>query len=173
MTDACLDTLMAPKIVLNELDEFARQWDIMRRQEKENWRCRRNKARRKFRTRCDIWYFENHGTLLKHVEAQTRNLSERGLGLIARTVLHLSSPIEVRIEAPGRPPTYLGGVVVFCRYATQGFHEVGITLKSHGHIPIFSEGIPGVVHRVSWAMEAMRRQATQSGAGKRLAHLKK
>lgn len=156
MPDEFLGTPMPPEVVLNELDELAAQWEVLQRQKDGLWRCRREKSRRQFRTCCQIWYLEEHGTHLRHLTAQTRNLSERGIGLITRSLIHLGAPIEIRIDAAGRPPTHLGGVVMFCRYAARGFHEVGVVLKAHGHLPIFSEGIPDTVQRIPWAMEALR-----------------
>lgn len=168
MTRAVYGAVTPPEVLLNELDEFARQWEILHRQEAERQTCRRDKPRRKFRTPCDVWYFEERGTHLKHQTAQTRNISERGLSIVTRTLIHPGSPTEVRISLAGREPSYLGGIVVFCRYVSPGYHEVGIALKAHEHHPIFSDDVTGVIPPITWLQEALRESsARKRPTGKR------
>jgi len=134
MAGASSDKQSPIQVVLNELDEFALQWDEQLRGDC-GWECQRTNHRRKLRTQCDIWFYEDGGKNVRQQTAQTRNLSEKGLGLVTKCVILQGTPIEVRIQVPNRPPTHLAGVVAFCRYTQQGFHEVGIELLariSHG-----------------------------------------
>jgi hypothetical protein len=149
------DLMMPTSIVLNELDEFARQWDILR-QEDGGWECRRARARRQFRTTCEVWFFENGGRTVRRVQAQSRNLSERGIGLVTKCVILQGVPIEVRIQLPGHSPLHLGGVVVFCRYTQRSLHEVGIALKACQPDPIFSDNPVRAISTTPWLQQAIK-----------------
>jgi hypothetical protein len=149
------EVLMPISVVLNELDEFSRQWDLLRHQD-GGWQCRRARPRRQFRTACEIWFFENGGRTVRRAPAQTRNLSEQGIGLVTKCVVLQGVPIEIRIQTPGRPPTHLAGVVVFCRYTQRSFHEVGISLKACQSEAIFAEDPVRAIKLIPWLQQALR-----------------
>ncbi len=167
MEEDSSDKLMPIDVVLNELDEFTQRWNEAR-DVKANQGCRRDKHRRGFRADCDVWYFEERASRIRHQTVRTRNLSEHGIGFVAKCVIHVGTPIEILIGVPDREPTYLGGVVVFCRYTSHGLHEVGVRLRARQQTPIFSDNSPGVVARLSWVQDALRAMIRESKAGKRL-----
>jgi hypothetical protein len=155
-----LEPLMPPEVVLNELDEFSARWELLHGQAQNGARCRRNRHRRKFRTACEIWYFQERGQQLKQQSAMTRNLSENGIALLAKGMIHGGTPIEVMIEPSGRRAIYLGGLVRFCRYTGNGLHEIGAELRAHQNRPIFSECPERAVVYIDWIQSALRRPAS-------------
>jgi len=157
------------QVVMNELDELANQWTAIY-QSKRGWKCQRNRHRRRLRTPCDIWFFENMGTNIRQGSAQTRNLSEQGIALITRSPVFQGVPIEVRIQPPSAEPTHLGGIVVFCRYTQLGVYEVGVALKAHQRTPIFATDPRGAVAGTQWLQEALRdlRHAAHTGRASRV-----
>jgi hypothetical protein len=154
--------MMPTQVVLNELDEFAKQWDLLCRTE-VGWECRRARPRRQFRTQCEIWFFENGGATLRYQRALTRNISEQGIGLVTKCVVLQGVPIEIRIETPGRPPTHLGGIVMFCRYTRRSFHEVGVSLRVFQNEPIFGSDPVSAVARTDWLQKTLRELKIASG----------
>ncbi len=156
---------MSNEAVLNELDLSASEWKDTYDDGGER-ACRRGRHRRKFRTSCDIWFFDDAGGAVGHCPAQARNLSERGLGLLVRRLIHLGSPIEIRIGLRDCPATYLGGLVVHCRYATNGFYEVGIALQVRDKQPVFSKDPAWAISHIPWIQKALRSLALQSRASK-------
>ncbi len=164
------EQLTSIEIVLNELEEFSRQWEILVRGEQGQFACRRAKPRRKLCIACDIWFFDDRGARLNRRRAVTRNISERGIGLLARCLVPWGSPLEICIAVPGRAPMYLGGVATFCRYTTQGFYEIGLRLEARQDSPIFADdpGIRGVeLPWLSQALRTLREEGTQAGTGRR------
>ncbi|HVP11463.1 MAG TPA: PilZ domain-containing protein [Phycisphaerae bacterium] len=145
---------MPMSVVLNELDEFAKQWEILRRTD-GGWECRRARPRRQFRTSCEIWFFEDGGSTVRCQSALTRNLSEQGIGLVTKCVILQGVPIEIRILPPDCEPTHLAGVVVFCRYTRQSFHEVGISLRSCQGEPLFAEDPVKALSLNPWLQQAL------------------
>lgn len=142
------------QVVLNELDEFAIGWALLH-SEGDGAECRRSRQRRRFRVHCNLWIVENTGFTVRHQEAITRNLSETGLGIIAKGAVHNGCPVEVSIEPPGRRPCYFGGIVVFCRYTKGGFYEIGIDLKEYDSDPIFSHDPARAAMLASWVKDAI------------------
>ncbi len=93
---------------------------------------------------------------IRRLSALTRNISEQGLGLIVRCVVLQGTPIEVRIDAPGRPPVHLAGIVAHCRYTAQSYHEVGIALRAYQSEPIFCEDPMKAASSIAWIQKALR-----------------
>ena len=155
MANDMQEVVMPTSVVLNELDEFSKQWEALRQKE-VGWKCRRAKTRRQFRTACEIWFFENGGKTVRRMPARTRNLSERGIGLMTKSVILQGAPIEIRIQPPERPPLHLGGVVIFCHYTRRSFHEVGVALKTCQAEPIFSDDPIKAIKSVPWLQRALR-----------------
>lgn len=149
---------------LDALDEMSGQWESAFREGQE-FRCRRSGPRRPFRTSCQVWFLDSDGIQVHRRSAQTRNLSERGIGLLVGCEARRGTPIEIRIEAPGRPPTYLGGVVTGCRKTLQGFHEIGVQLRMQQKEPIFSEDPVRAVAHLPWVQYALRCLAQQDRSG--------
>lgn len=155
MADNTPESVMPTDLVLNELDEFAAQWDELRQKDGE-WACRRAKHRRKFRTPCEVWFFEDAGSTVRRHSALTRNLSEQGIGLITKCPVLEGVPIEIRIQVANRPPTHLAGIVVFCRYTQRSYHEVGVSLMAHQTKPIFADDPMTAVALLPWLQQALR-----------------
>ncbi len=153
MTAFDLHEMTPIQVVLNELDEFAINWNQMHDEGGDE--CRRSRQRRRFRMPCNIWIVENTGFTTRHQEAITRNLSETGLGIVAKCAAHNGSPVEICVEPPGRSPSYFGGIVVFCRYTNLGFYEIGIDLKEYGSEPIFSHDPNRATILAPWVKEAL------------------
>ncbi|MFH1416801.1 MAG: hypothetical protein ABII12_00730 [Planctomycetota bacterium] len=157
--------LMPTELILNELDEFAARWDEMARAENGE-DCKRSRHRRRFRTVCDLWFYEHGGRTIRKATAQTRNLSETGLGLLAKCAILAGVPVEVCIAPPGRPPTYLAGIVAFCRYAQSAYHEIGVVLKARQMAPVFAEDPARAASLVPWLREALRTLSHASRTGR-------
>jgi hypothetical protein len=158
---------MPTSVVLNELDEFAKQWDMIRKVD-GGWECRRARARRQFRTSCEIWYFENCGRSVCNQFALTRNLSEQGIGLLTKCVVLQGVPVEIRICVPAHPPLYMAGVTVFCRYTQRSYHEVGIALKTCQGRPIWGQDPLLALGSLPWLQQAIRNLRLASDVGKAL-----
>ncbi len=147
--------LMAAPEVLDELDRFAHRW-LDKKRRKTGFDERRSRERRAFRARCKFCFYaaEGHG-VLSHF-GQTRNLSEGGLGLVTRGIVLPGIPIEVLVAVTDKPPVYFGGIVMHCRYASRGFHEVGIALAAYGDRPVFSDNPGGAAGRLGWISKALQ-----------------
>jgi hypothetical protein len=141
--------------VLDELDAFAAQWDLVRkRQGREP--CRRSRNRRPFRTPCRMWYIVRIDGKAQQEDAWTRNLSERGIGLLAKSAVPVGRPVEVQISPPDRPPMHVAGLVIFCRLTPQGYYELGISLKVRQDAPIFAHDPEGAMAVWPWFQRALR-----------------
>ena len=152
MNDTPTRQRMPDERLLNELDEFATQWN---HNDSDDQSCRRDNRRRKFRTSCDIWYLTGYGVKPTRQKAQTRNLSERGVALLLKCVILRGTPIEIRIELPNRPPMYLAGTVAFCRYIRGRFHEIGVSLKAQQSTSIFANDPIKGMTTMKWLDEAL------------------
>jgi len=102
------------------------------------WVCQRRHPRHPFRVRCVIRFLAGGSSTVSALPGRTRNLSRSGIALLVRRVFAKGEPIEVEINVPDRPITYLAGLVTFCRYAGRGYHELGIELKVSTPAPVFS-----------------------------------
>lgn len=163
--------LMAASQVLDELDRFAHRW-LEKTRRKSGFDERRSRARRAFRVRCKYCFYaaEGHG-VFSHF-GQTRNLSEGGLGLVARGIVLPGVPIEVLVAVSDKPPVYFGGIVMHCRYASRGFHEVGVALQAYADKPVFSDNPAGAAGRIAWIGKALQSRS-RSGAQSMSKSLKK
>ena len=153
--------------VLDELDRFALRWAYVYNAD-SGFQERRDKHRRAFRTDCEFWYYGYNGTSIRHYTGLTRNLSERGIGLITKSVVYVGTPIEVCVRALNHPPVHFGGIVTFCRYASKGFHEIGVVLKAYQNKPIFSNDHTHAPARFEWLQEALLKLAMNGSAGQYL-----
>jgi hypothetical protein len=144
------------EVVLDELDELAARCDADRTRGNES-ACQRHNQRRRIRAGCKIWYFEDQGRKIQHQNARTRNLSERGIGLIAKCVVLRGVPIEIRIAPAGRPPLHLAGIVAFCRHARRGYHEIGVELRTHQDKPVFADDPARAMRLLPWLQGALMR----------------
>jgi hypothetical protein len=121
-------------ILLNDLDACARQYEGYQKMEQRY----RSHPRQPFRTRCTIRHAPTGGRLCE-IQGRTRNLCRNGIGFICRKVFSLGDVVELEINLPKRPITYMAGAVRFCRYVSQGYHEIGIELRSAGKETIFKQ----------------------------------
>ncbi|MEP0841689.1 MAG: PilZ domain-containing protein [Phycisphaerae bacterium] len=103
------------------------------------WVCQRRHPRHPFRVPCRVRFLTPGVFTVKVLPGRTRNLSRSGIGLVVRRVFAVQEPIEVEVLAPGRPATFMAGVVRFCRYAGRGYHEIGVQLRAAGPHPIISK----------------------------------
>ncbi len=99
------EEVMPTEVVLDELDELAARCDADRIRGNDSV-CHRHNQRRRVRAACEIWYFEDKGRKLQQQNARTRNLSERGIGLIAKCVVLRGVPIEIRVALAGHAPVH-------------------------------------------------------------------
>jgi len=84
----------------------------------------------------------------------TRNISFQGIAVLVPAELEVGHPIEVAIELPDQAPTYLAGVVAFCRSIAHGHCEVGVHIKACGSGPIFEDDLSVAVAAHAWFAEA-------------------
>ncbi len=115
---------------------------------------RRLRERRPFRVDCTVACFPSGGVLAT-VPGATRNISFRGLAVVARAQVEVGHPIEVVVELPDSSPTHLAGVAAFCRPVTDGYHEIGLDLKEHGAVPIFCEDPLAAAASYPWLADAL------------------
>lgn len=92
------------------------------------WACRRQEPRYPFRAACKVRGSSIDAAGPGSLTGQTRNVSRHGLGLLIRGVFSTGEVIEVQITPPGQPPVYMAGVVRYCRYAGNGYREIGMRL---------------------------------------------
>lgn len=149
---------MSARELLDELDLHAAMWAESQKQAGSP-SCRRSKERRPFRTACEVWSLEKGTGLVRRQSGFTRNLSERGVGLLVKNAILKGAPVEVRIQPPGRAPVYLGGIVMWCRYASDQFHEVGVELKVRQERPIFSMDGGQAARHAPWLQDGPEPQA--------------
>lgn len=102
------------------------------------WVCQRKHPRHPFRVRCMVRFFAGGGSTVAELPGRTRNLSRNGMGLIVRRVFAKNESIEIEVKVPGRSLMFMAGVVTFCRYAGQGYYELGVSLKIALPEPVFS-----------------------------------
>ncbi|GMU22915.1 MAG: hypothetical protein AMXMBFR13_29990 [Phycisphaerae bacterium] len=124
------------------------------------WVCQRRHPRHPFRTTCRVRFFPVGSSAVSCLPGRTRNLSRNGVGLLVRRVFSMEEPIEVEISTPGRPKTFMAGLVRFCRYAGRGYHEIGVLLKAAGNEPIFSKNPSLSMETLDWLKA--RNEGTQS-----------
>lgn len=131
------ETHQSLNILLDELEHKARAGHPSRSSE-NHWVCQRRDPRHPFRTDCALRFMEEDGHTLTGVAGRTRNLSRNGLGLLTRRPFSAGEKVEVELAIPGRGSMFILGVVTFCRYAGQGYQEVGMslqTVKPHAILP--------------------------------------
>ena len=97
------------------------------------------------------------GGPMKTLAGLTRNISFRGLSALVPTQLHKGHPVEIRVDLPDQDPTYLAGVVMFCRKVQRGYHEVGLQLHAGGSQPALGEGTTSNPSSSDWLAEALAR----------------
>lgn len=114
------------------------------------WVCQRRHPRHPFRVRCVIRFLAGGGSTVSTMPGRTRNLSRNGIALLVRRVFARDEPIEVEINVPDRPRTYMAGLVTFCRYAGRGYHELGIELKAASPAPVFSREPLLAIRTLEW-----------------------
>jgi hypothetical protein len=139
----------ALSLLLDELEVQAQEQHAGERSE-AYWVCKRKHPRSPFRTPCLIYFFPQGSFTVTSLTGRTRNISRSGIGLLVRRVFRTGEPIEVELTPPGRPKTYLGGLVTFCRYAGRGYHEIGVSFRASGREPIFSKNPSAAVDKLPW-----------------------
>jgi hypothetical protein len=135
--------------LIDELDVKARH-NHLAEQSESYWVCQRRHPRHPFRVPCKVRFLTPGGFTVMDLPGRTRNLSRSGIGLLVRRVFSSMEPIEVEVLAPGRPATYMAGVVRFCRYAGRGYHEVGVQLRAAGPEPVFSRQPALAAQSMDW-----------------------
>jgi len=103
----------------------------------------RQQERKAFRADCTVRFLSG-GVQVAEMSARTRNISTRGIGLLVRRMFNHDEPIEVEIFLPRRVNLFMVGLVKFCRYVNQGYHEVGVLLKYHGEQSMMSNNPMGI-----------------------------
>ena len=137
--------------LLDELDTRASQQHAGISTDK-SWVCHRRHPRYPFRAECVVRFF-SQGTVTVTIDkltGRTRNLSRGGIGLVVRRVFNVGEPIEVEVDMPDRGRVFMAGLVGFCRYAGLGHHEVGVSLKTAGPEPTFSDNPMEALQSIEW-----------------------
>lgn len=112
--------------ILNELDEWAeRQTTGLPVTKTEERRCRRQP----FRVTCKIRFLAPGQHQVLDITGRTRNLSRGGFSFMSKRMFSAREPVELEVELPGRPITYITGAVCFCRYVAKGYYETGAEMK--------------------------------------------
>ncbi len=119
---------------------------------------RRSRQRKPMQVPCRISFVSDGVSKTTAMLAQTRNISSKGLGLVAKRCFHQDEPIEVMIQPAGRPPMFMAGLVKFCRYIANGFFEVGIELRIAAEESVFGEDPVRAQQKHEWLAEAMQRK---------------
>lgn len=119
---------------------------------------RRTRQRKPLQVPCRISFVTDGVSKTSAMLAQTRNISSKGLGLVAKRCFHQDEPIEVMIQPVGRPPMFMAGLVKFCRYIANGFFEVGIELRVAAETPVFADDPVRAQQKHCWLAEAMQRK---------------
>ena len=139
-------------LLIDELDVKARS-NHLAEQTESYWVCQRRFPRHPFRVACRVHYMSPGGFKVMEMPGRTRNLSRSGIGLLVRRVFSILEPVEIEVITPGRPTTYMAGLVRFCRYAGRGFHELGVQLKSAGADPVICRQPALVGDLPDWVQE--------------------
>ena len=137
------------KALLDSLDRATEGDDGTPRQ-----RNRRVRLRRSFRTECTVNCFPSGGPM-ETLAGVTRNISHRGVSLLVQAELICGQPVEVRIDLPDQEPTYVAGVVAFCRQVPDGYNEVGFQIQAAGPNPTFHEPPVAATATQEWFAEAL------------------
>jgi hypothetical protein len=137
------------EVLLNQLDLGAQQAQSGE-DAGDQWECHRKSSRHPFRAKCTLRFVSGGFERVAALPGRTRNLSRGGLAVIVRRVFHIDDPIEIEIRLPTRPTLFLAGVVTFCRYAGQGYHELGVALKVSSDAPIFSKNLEEAEKEYDW-----------------------
>ncbi len=125
--------------LIHDMDICSQQHDLAKANRDSS--AQRNQKRKRFRVDCKVRFFLAGEGTITVFPGRTRNISQRGLGLVVRRCFLIDEPLEVEINVPTHPALFLYGQVRFCRYVGRGYHEVGILLKSAGSTPILSHDL--------------------------------
>lgn len=150
-----VEELTPIRVVLRELEEFSKRWEVLVRGERGQFKCRRSRPRRKLCTPCQIWFYTQGGARLVRRQAVTRNISEQGIGLLAKSMVQRGAPMEIRIAIPGSSAMYFGGVAVHCRYTTYGIYEIGVRLETRQDVPVFVDDPRVRALELPWLRQAL------------------
>lgn len=104
---------------------------------------RRSHVRRPFRVPCTVRSPSNEVMGLTELPGHTRNLSPRGLSLLAQGAFSTGEVIEVQVTPTDGAAVHIVGVVRFCRYAGRGYCEVGMQILTARRESILF-GTPGM-----------------------------
>jgi len=121
------------------LDYLLDELDVSGQHVEADWSSRRRHPRYPIRVDCSVHFLMSEEKEVVCVSGRTRNLSRSGLAFLARRMFNRHEIVEVEVTPRGRPRTFMAGQVRFCRYAGQGYHEVGIELKAVGSKPVFTD----------------------------------
>ncbi len=122
--------------LLDELEKRARAQSPVN-DSPDDWVNRRRSDRRPFRTSCTVACWDVSRQLPQNFEGRTRNLSHLGLSVLVPREYRIDEPVEVSFTLGGSEPLYMSGLVRFCRYAGQGYYEIGMAMKHAGDESIF------------------------------------
>ncbi|MFQ5589663.1 MAG: PilZ domain-containing protein [Phycisphaerae bacterium] len=145
--------------ISHTLYDLARTLDTLDQASRES--CvgaeQRREPRRPVRARCELYLFRGCGAEVVTLNAVARNLTFGGLSVVFLTVAPVGSgrPVEVLVDIPDHAPTYLAGVVVFCREVDDGRYELGIEVKATGRHPILCNDLPESCALYEWFAKAL------------------
>ena len=117
-------------------------------------RNRRVRLRRSFRAECGVNCFPSGGPM-STVPGTTRNISYRGMSILVRPELVCGQPVEVKIDLPDQEPTYVAGVVAFCRKVPHDYYEIGFQIQAAGRNPVLPDPPSAAAATQEWLAEAL------------------
>ena len=123
------------RLSANELSQLL---DEMDRQSETPRLTKRKHERIAFRCMGLVVMVDQNGFLSK-LAVPTRNISCGGVAFLHRAMIHVGSPCQVRIRAPGNRWLKTSGQVVRSRYIRTGICEIGLKFDSEIDIGLFAE----------------------------------
>lgn len=135
--------------LIAQLDEQAALEESRGTSAHKHWTARRHK-RYAYRVDCKVRIYCAGAERPIELPGRTRNLSCGGVGLLIRRVFVVNEPVEVEIPRRGQPTLFMVGLVRFCRYVGQGYHEIGVELRKAGNAPIFPKTFSGAQEILKW-----------------------
>lgn len=140
--------------VTKALDEVSREFS----RKTSPTHNRRSNVREPLEAPCTIYFFLEKPDKTASLPGRTRNISRKGMAVLVKRCLHKGEPVEVRLELSGRGSIHMGGLVSFCRYVSDGLHEIGIELMHACDSHIFADNPTEAGARFPWLHDALVRK---------------
>ena len=118
---------------------------------------RRTEGRRPIMAECSLYLLRGDDPAFEPLDAVVRNISFRGISIIAHpgTRIATGDAVEIRVPIAGRPQTHLAGLVAFCRSVENGYVEVGVEVLAAGAAGILIRDVDQARRLYDWFDHAM------------------